>query len=86
MITTIEYKFGFEYKNVKYVWKNKKLFRLPYTSNNRNYSLKEIPLYCFKTTLVANIQRTKLTIRKLKSLTEEVNWKIDVIENFDYPF
>lgn len=73
MITTIHYKYGFEYKNVRYVWKDKKLFRLPYISKNRSYSFKEIPFYCFKTAIVYNTQRNKLTISRLKSLTEKVD-------------
>ena len=86
MITTLYFIYGFEYKNVRYVWKDKKLFRLPYISKNRSYSFKEIPIYCFKTTLVANIQKTKLTINRLKFLTKPVNWSIDVIQSDDCPF
>lgn len=86
MITTLKYNYGFEYKNVRYVWKDKKLFRLPYTKDNRSYSFKEIPIYCFKTTLVANIQKTKLTINRLKQLTIKVDWQIEIFENSDLPF
>lgn len=71
-ITTL-YKYGFIYKGVTYGWKNKKLYRLPYTKNNRNYALKEIKFYCFRSTLVANIQRAKLTINRIKTMTTEIN-------------
>ncbi len=84
MITT--FKYGFEYKNIKYAWKNKKLFRLPYTKDKRSYNIKEIPIYCFKTTLVANIQKNKLTINKMKLLTKNVYWQIESFENSDCPF
>ena len=86
MITTLSFHYGFEYKEVKYVWKNKKLFRLPYCKNKRSYSFKEIPIYCFKTTLVANIQKNKLTLNRMKSLTKKIDWSIDLIQHSDCPF
>ncbi len=79
-ITTL-YKFGFEYKNVLYGWKDKKLYKLPYTLNKRSYQLKEIPYYCFKSTMIYNVQRKKLTINKLKMLTKEINFKIVGVDN-----
>ena len=86
MITTIEYKYGFEYKNVRYAWKNKKLFRLPYTKNKRSYVLKEIPQYVFKCTVIYNVQRDKLTLNKLKFLTKKVDWRVDLVIEDEYPF
>jgi|JI10StandDraft_1071094.scaffolds.fasta_scaffold1429256_2 hypothetical protein len=84
-ITTL-YKYGFIYKGVTYGWKDKKLFKLPYIKNNRSYQLKEIPLNCFKSTLVANIQREKLTINKLKKLTFEINSLIISYIDDGFPF
>lgn len=82
MITTIEYHYGFIYKNVRYAWKNKKLYRLPFERNKRTFGLKEIPQYVFKTTCVYNIQRDKLTILKLKQRTVKVSWDIEInVEN-----
>jgi hypothetical protein len=84
-VTTL-YKYGFEYKGVVYGWKNKKLFRLPYTKDKRSYSLKEIPFYCYKTTLVANIQRTKLTLNRIKNLTKQIDIEINSYICDDCPF
>lgn len=84
-ITTL-YKYGLEYKGVLYGWKDKKLYRLPYTKDNRSYSLKEVPFYCFKSTLVANLQRDKVTINKLKFLTKEINIEINSYICSDMPF
>jgi hypothetical protein len=84
-VTTL-YKYGFEYKGVLYGWKNKKLFRLPYTKDKRSYSLKEIPFYCYKSTLVANIQRNKLTLNRIKTLTKEINIEINSYICDDMPF
>ena len=84
-VTTL-YKYGFEYKGVVYGWKNKKLFRLPYTKDKRSYSLKEIQFYCYKSTLVANIQRDKLTLNRIKTLTKEINIEINSYICDDMPF
>ena len=86
MITTLVYNYGFEYKGTRYVWKSKKLFRLPYTKGLRSYSFKEIPTYCFKSTIVYNIQRTKLTQNRLKELTKKVNWTHEFLIDDDCPF
>jgi len=86
MITTIEFKYGFIYKGVRYAWKNKKLYRLPFERNLRTYRLKEIPQYVFKSTQVYNVQRSKLTINKLKFLTEKVDWNIQTIVEDRCPF
>jgi hypothetical protein len=86
MVTTLQYSYGFEYKNVRYAWKDKKLFRLPYIKGKRSYSFKEIPAYCPKTTIVYNIQKDKLTQNRLKSLTKKVNWTMEFIEDSDCPF
>lgn len=85
-IVKINYNYGFEYKGARYAWKDKKLFRLSYIKGLRTYSFKEIPFYCFKSTIVYNIQRTKLTINKLKLLTVKVNWSHDLIIDDDCPF
>jgi len=84
-ITTL-YKYGLEYKGVLYGWKNKKLYKLPYTKDKRSYTLKEIPSYCFKSTLVFNIQKTKLTLNRLKKLTKEINIEIVEYTNSKIPF
>lgn len=80
------FKYGFKYKNVMYGWNNKKLYKLPYVSGKRSYSLKEIPYYCFKSTIVYNIQRTKLTMNRLKQLTSEININLETIKKLGCPF
>lgn len=86
MITTIEFKYGFIYKDVRYAWKDKKLFRLPFERNKRTFGLKEIPQYVFKTTQVYNIQRHKLTLNRLKLLTMNVEWQTNKIIEDEIPF
>lgn len=86
MITTMCFTKGFIYKEVRYGWKDKKLYRLPFTRNKRSFRLKEIPFYVFKTTIVFNIQRDKMTILKLKERTKNIDWKINIITEDYTPF
>ena len=82
----MEFIYGFEYKEIRYGWSNKKLYRLPYFKNKRSYSFKEIPCYVFKSTRVYNVQRDKLTINRLETLTKKVNWVYEKINHPDVPF
>lgn len=86
MVTTIHYKYGFVYKEVRHAWKDKKLYRLPFERNKRTFGLKEIPQYVFKSTQVYNIQRDKLTILKLKERTISVDWSVEVFIKDETPF
>lgn len=86
MKDTTLYKFGLKYKGILYGWKDKKLYRLPYTKDKRSYKLKEIPFYVFKSTTVCNLQRDKVTFNKLKFLTEEINVEINSFEKDFLPF
>lgn len=79
----MKFNFGFEYINVRYGWKDKKLFRLPFERNLKTFGLKEIkPI---RNGMVYNIQRTQKTIANLKLMTKKVDWKVDVIESKDCP-
>lgn len=84
-VTTL-YKYGFYYKEVPYGWKYKKLYKLPYTKNKRSYSLKEIKPLVFKSTIVYNIQKDKLTLNRLKTITKQIDFKIIKIVENEYPF
>jgi hypothetical protein len=86
MITTIHYKYGFIYKEVRHAWKDKKLYRLPFERNKRTFGLKEIPQYVFKSTQVYNVQRVKLTILKLKERTVSIDWSVEVFVEDEIPF
>ena len=77
----VKYKYGFKYKGVLYGWKNKKLYKLPYTKNKRSYKLKEILF-----SKVVNIQRTKLTLKKIEFLTEEINFFLTIKIDNKMPF
>jgi hypothetical protein len=86
MITTIQFRYGFIYKGVRYAWKDKKLFRLPFERGKRTFRLKEIPMYVFKATPLYNVQRDKRTYNKLKEKTVCVNWSVEVFVEDNIPF
>jgi len=80
---------GFEYLGVRYGWKAKQLYRLPYSKNLRTYGLKLINPHILKNkqkTVCYNICRIKKTINQLEILTEKVNWEVKIIKNKDVPF
>lgn len=84
-VTTL-YKYGFKYKDIIYGWKDKKLYKLPYTKNNRSYELREVPSYVFKTTTLFNVQRDKLSLKNLKARTEIINICLETWLESDCPF
>ena len=84
-VTTL-YKYGFYFDGVPYGWKNKKLYRLPHISNNKSFGIKEISFYCFRSTLVCNIRRKKMTLNKLKRLTVEINITVKNLTEKTCPF
>lgn len=86
MITTIEFTKGFIYKGVRHAWKKGKLYRLPFERDKRTFGLKEIPMYVFKSTVVYNVQRDKITFLKLKERTEIVSWEVEVLIDDECPF
>lgn len=82
----INFNYGFTYKEVDYGWKSKKLYRFPHIKGKRSYGFKEVPSYVFKTATVYNIQRTKLTINRLKTITKSIRYTVTIMDNSDCPF
>lgn len=80
------FKFGFTYKGIPYGFKDKKLYRLPYTKNLRSYSLKEIQPHLVNGLTCYNCARTKITINRLKQLTEPIDVKVTIYKNNDLHF
>lgn len=78
--------YGFTYEKVRYGWKEKKLFRLPFTKNKRSYGLKEINPLLIGSTKVYNVQKNKITINRLRDITTPVNWSVSYFKNSDCPF
>lgn len=82
----MEFKHGFEYMGVRYGWKDKKLYRLPFIRNLRSFNLKEIKPIIIGSTTCYNIQRNKKTINNLKKITKPVDWFVETYKTQDYPF
>lgn len=82
----MKFKYGFEYLGVRYGWKNKKLYRLPFERCLKSYGLKEINPIIIGSTTCYNIQRHKLTINKIKRITTNVDWSVSVLSEIDCPF
>lgn len=84
---TIRFKHGFEYKDVKYGWYQKSLYRLPFISKGgRNYGLLEIKPKEVegkrKPYVMYRCQRDWLPLARVKTLTIEVkNWEANLIKN-----
>ena len=79
------FSFGFIYDNIQYGWYQRRLYRLPYTTDKRNFSLREIK--SFRTGVVScyNIKKKKFTIGRLKTMTVKVDWRVNNISNFNIP-
>lgn len=81
------YKYGFFYKNVKYGWHNKELYRLPYT-NDSNYSfcVKKLNPIIIGNKVGYRIGGDRKTIEQLKSITIPINHVEHEIKSKDVPF
>lgn len=83
----MQFNFGFTYNGVRYGWSKKQLYRLPFNKGFRNYNLKLIKPVIIGSTTCYNLQRNKVTISRVKILTEKVDWKVLVEVKSDYcPF
>ena len=82
----LNFKFGFTYKGIPYGFKDKKLYRLPFNKNLRSYSLKEIKPHLVSGLVCYNCARTKLTINRLKQLTEPIDVQVTIYVDNILPF
>lgn len=78
------FKYGFLYRNVRYGWYKKELYRLPFSNNKKSYGLKKInPIRNGK---VYNLQRVQKTIANIQLMTIEVNYEVNVTVAKECPF
>lgn len=82
----MEFSYGFEYLGVKYGWYKKDLYRLPFESKLRYYGLKLIKPIYIGSTMCYNLQRKKITLKRIKLLTEKVNYNVEIVKDNDVPF
>ena len=78
---------GIEIGGLRYGWLKKKLFRLPYSRNNRYYYLKEITPKNYNGKIYYILNRQIKSISVLKTLTKDVYWELDIPKKSeDCPF
>lgn len=78
---------GFEYKDVRYGFSKKKLYRLPYEKDGRHYGLMVMPQINVGNKKGYRIQRDKLSINRIKNITIAVSWEVEqVFKHKDCPF
>jgi hypothetical protein len=82
----MQFNYGFEYMGVRYGWNKKQLYRLPFIRNKRSFNLLLVKPFVIGSTTVYNIQRTKVTINRLKKLTKDVSWELELVSVVDCPF
>jgi len=81
--TTLHFLKGFHHKGRMFGFKEKKLYRLPYVHQNRNYPLKEI---YFKENHF-RVYRDKLSLNIIKSKIENIDIIVKLPEKHsDLPF
>lgn len=77
----IQFKYGFEYKGFNYGWYNKKLYRLPSTSGNNTYGLRELPLIDVGNLKGYRVKKDKLSIPQLKNMTKRIKVEVEIIQD-----
>ena len=82
----MEFNYGLTYDRTMYGWKDKQLYRLPFIRNNRAYGLKLIKPVMVKSTICYNLQRKKITINRIKLMTEKIDIVIEIVKDKDCPF
>lgn len=83
----LTFKYGFLYKGMIYGWKNKELYRLPYTNKaNMNYPLKKLDQIIIGNKPGYLIGRDRKTIDQLQELTILIDKEYSIIKDEDTPF
>jgi hypothetical protein len=82
----MQFKYGLIYMGVQYGWHKKQLYRLPFTRNNRSYNLKLINPIVIGSTTCYNLQRNKVTIKRIETLTTKIDWFVEVVTEIPCPF
>lgn len=78
----LEFSYGFKFNGFLYGWKDKELYRLPITRNNRHYPLMKVGRYEGG----YYVGRRMKSDKQVKSMTHFINEKVEIIESSDLPF
>jgi hypothetical protein len=82
----IIYSFGFEFDGVLYCWKNKELYRMPYTKNNRSYQKRKLNLQKIGGSYGYFICGVAKSLFNLESITKKIEYKETFTIASDCPF
>lgn len=82
----MQFKYGLIYMGVQYGWYKKQLYRLPFTRNKRSYNLKLINPIVIGSTTCYNLQRNKITIKRIEDLTTKIDWFVETVTENYCPF
>ena len=82
----MDFTFGFEYNDIKFGFKDKKLFRLPYSKDGRQYWLHEIKPHLCNGTICYNICRKKMTKKRVLGMVVKVKWIVNHFTDKNLPF
>jgi hypothetical protein len=87
----LRYKYGFNFNEILYGWKESKLYRLPQMIGKRFYPLKEVPYIeqkrasgMFRGYLLYGNKRKSM--EQLKSMTHYIDFEHEIIKDKDVPF
>ena len=79
---TLTFKYGFTYKGLSYGWNNQELYRLPTTATNgKYYGLKKLSIIKVGNHDGYRVNRDKLSINRLKSMTVDIDTEVRYIND-----
>lgn len=85
--TFMDFKYGFYFRDVRFGWKDKHLYRLPFESNKRYYGLKKLKQRIIGNKVGYKVMGKPKTLAQLQAITQQVDWKVNTILNKkDLPF
>lgn len=82
----IIYRFGFEFYGILYCWKNKELFRMPYSTGKRCYSQRKLKLQHNGGSYGYWISGLFKSLTNLKEITKEINHSTKIMVDDGLPF
>lgn len=80
------FQYGFEYKNIKFGWCKKVLYRLPFEKNLRWFPLKKLSEIKIGNCTGYRCYRDKISMAQLKFMTKKIEWEVEIIVAEDCPF
>ena len=74
---TIEFTRGFTYKDVRFGWQGKKLFRLPFNNGRAHLTLMEVEPKEHEGNMYYRCRRDRVAVKRAEEMTEKVFWTVN---------